>query len=299
MSIVSFQDLIKEAESGGYAVGYFESWNLESLFAVADAATSMRSPVILGFSGIHFPFAEQYATDRLRVAAALGNEICRQLPVPSCLLFNESPHFDWVMEAVALGFGLVMFTDENLSLEDQKNRVLRIVERAHKAGVAVEGEMLSLPGVSGQLSALPSDLRLTEPDLARTFVEETGIDALAVNIGQAHVHGRSKLPLCLSRLREIRKAVSVPLVLHGATSIDHWHLHEAIKLGIRKINVGSILKRVFFEAVRAACLRVGADYSPYDVVGSGVDSDILAAGRDAVRKTVEELMVLFGSARID
>jgi fructose/tagatose bisphosphate aldolase len=72
MPLVPFQDLMVEAESGSFAVGYFESWNLESLFAVADAATAMRSPVILGFSGIHLPDIEQGFDDRLRVYAALG-----------------------------------------------------------------------------------------------------------------------------------------------------------------------------------------------------------------------------------
>ena len=296
MSLVSFQDLMRDAESGNYAVGYFESWNLESLLAVADAATRMRSPVILGYSGIHLPDIEQRRDDRLRVYAALGNELCRQLQVPACLLFNESPYYDWVMKAIDAGFGLVMFTDENLDASDQQNKVRRVVEKAHSADVAVEGEMMSLPGVNGQLSVLPGDLRLTDPRLAHSFIEATGIDALAVNIGQAHVHGRRELPLNLARLSEIRKGVSVPLVLHGATSIDRGHLQQAIRLGIRKINVGSVLKRAYFDAVRNQSAIVGADYNPYDVVGSGLETDVLAAGRDAVRKTVEELMGLFGSS---
>ena len=287
---------MKEAESGTYAVGYFESWNLESLLAVADAATRMRSPVILGFSGIHVPEIEQGYDDRLSVYAALGKELCRQLPVASCLLFNESPHYDWVIKAIQVGFGLVMFTDENLNALDQQNKVCQVVEKAHAAGVAVEGEMMPLAGVNGQLAVVPEDLRLTDPSLAQSFIEHTGIDALAVNIGQAHVHGRRELPLNLSRLAEIRQAVSVPLVLHGATSIERRHLQQAIQLGIRKINVGSILKRAFFDAVRNHSAKAGADYNPYDVVGSGLESDVLVAGRGAVRKTVEELMVLFGSA---
>ena len=295
MSLVSFQDLMREAETGNYAVGYFESWNLESLLAVADAATRMRSPVILGFSGIHVPDIEQGYDDRLSVYAALGKELCRQLPVASCLLFNESPHYDWVMKAIEVGFGLVMFTDENLDAIVQQNKVRRVAEKAHAAGVAVEGEMMPLAGVNGQLAVVPEDLRLTDPSLAQSFIEDTGIDALAVNIGQAHVHGRRELPLNLSRLTEIRQAVSVPLVLHGATSIERGHLQQAIQLGIRKINVGSILKRAFFDAVRNRSAKVGTDYNPYDVVGSGLETDVLAAGRDAVRKTVEELMVLFGS----
>jgi fructose/tagatose bisphosphate aldolase len=295
MSLVGFTDLMKEAERSEYAVGYFESWNLESLQAVADAAEFMRSPVILGFSGIYLPHPLRQAKETLSTYAALGRDACRTLSVPSCLIFNESPHFDWVTEAIDLGFGLVMYTDETLCLEEQSRRVRRIVEKAHPVGVAVEGELTSLPGVGGELVAAPDTMCLDDPGLARSFVEETGVDAFAVNIGQAHLHGRSRVRLNLARLAELRKALSVPLVLHGATSVSRSDLKEAIRLGLKKINVGSILKRSYFEALRRACSSVGEDYNPYEVVGSGLQKDVLTAGRVALQKTVQELMSLFGS----
>src|SRR5512147_2594246 len=95
------------AEQGGYAVGYFESWNLESLLAVADAAAATRSPVIVGFSGIYLPHPDRIVREPLAAYAALGRAVCEQLPVPACLLFNESPHLDWVLAAVETGFNLV------------------------------------------------------------------------------------------------------------------------------------------------------------------------------------------------
>src|SRR3954451_25000860 len=91
MPLVPFRALMQEAERGNYAVGYFECWNLESLLAVADAAERMRSPVILGFSGIYLPHPERRVADPLAVYAAMGTEVGRCLTVPCCLLFNESP----------------------------------------------------------------------------------------------------------------------------------------------------------------------------------------------------------------
>ena len=129
MALVPFNELMSRAREGGYAVGYFESWNLESLQAVADAAESMRSPVILGFSGIYLPHPSRTLQEKLSIYAALGLETCRSLSVPSCLLFNESPHLDWVTKAIDLGFSLVMYTDENLSFEEQSARVREIVKR--------------------------------------------------------------------------------------------------------------------------------------------------------------------------
>jgi ketose-bisphosphate aldolase len=296
MPLVDFHELMSRAERGGYAVGYFESWNLESLQAVADAAETMRSPVILGFSGISLPQTARRAKETLGMHACVGIETCQGLSVPSCLLFNESPYFDWVIRAIELGFGLVMYTDERLCIQEQSERVRRIVGEAHARGVAVEGEVKSLPGIGGELTSAPAELHLDDPQLARSFVESTGVDALAVNIGQAHLHGRNQLRLDLERLTELREKVPVPLVLHGATSVYRPDLREAIRLGVRKVNVGSILKRSYFEAVRKACSEVGDDYNPYEVVGSGSPGDVLTAGQLALQAVIEDLMCLFGSA---
>jgi ketose-bisphosphate aldolase len=295
MPLVPFRELLADAERRQYAIGYFESWNLESLQAVADASESTGSPVLLGFSGIYLHHPRRRIKERLSLYAALGNEIGRRLKTPACLVYNESPHFEHVLEAIQLGFGLVMFSDENLSFDQQSAKVGEIVPSAHRAGVAVEGELMSLPGVGGELSSVPDDVKLTVPRQARTFVEQTGIDALAVNIGQAHLHGRKEVRLDLARLAELRETIRVPLVLHGASSISRADLENAIRLGIRKINVGSVLKRSYLEALRRTLQQLGSDFNPYEVIGSGLDNDVLAQGRLALQKVVEDLMCLFGS----
>lgn len=292
MALVKFNDLLREAEKGQYAVGYFESWDLESLQAVADAAEAMNSPVLLGFSGIYLHHPDRLTKERLGVYAALGNEMCRQISVPACLLFNESPHYERVLEAVDLGFGIVMYSDDDSRLRE---RVCELVKHAHGHGVAVEAEMDALPGVSGGLTSVPEHLQFTDPTLARAFVEETGIDALAVNIGQAHLHGRQKVPLNLSLLAELKSNIPVPMVLHGATSVRRADIQAAIRLGIRKINVGSALKRTYFETLRRAVSEAGQDYNPYDVVGSGLKDDVLTKARLAMQETVQGLIDLFGS----
>src|SRR5436190_15218801 len=205
MAIVGFQDLMDDAERGGYAVGYFESWNLESLLAVADAAEALSSPVILGFSGIYLPdSARKLVSDPLAAYARMAEAVARGLSVPACLLFNESPFLDWVEAAIAEGFGLVMYTDENLAPAELERRVAGLVRKAHAAGVAVEGEMDALPGVGGELAALPDQLHLSDPARSREFLERTGVDALAVNIGQAHMHGRCQVRLNLPHLAKVK-----------------------------------------------------------------------------------------------
>ena len=297
MPLASFNELMSDAQRGGYAVGYFESWNLESLLAVCDAAEATHSPVLLGFSGIYLPHPDRIVREPLSLYSALGLEAIRRLTVPACLVFNESPDFEWVLDAIKLGFGLVMFSDETLSFDGQVEKVRRVVERAHASGVAVEGEGVSLPGVGGELSALPDDLHLTDPDRALDFIQRTSVDAFAVNVGQAHLHGRRRVRLNLPLIASLKEALKVPLVLHGATSVDFDDLSEAVRLGISKVNVGSALKRAYFEAVRKASNQVGNDYNPYEVIGSGQTGDVLTAGRLALQKTVEDWMKVFKRER--
>jgi ketose-bisphosphate aldolase len=284
-----------DAEQGGYAVGYFESWNLESLQGVLDAAEEAASPVIVGFSGVNLPDPRRLLGERLPLYAALGRAACQTARVPTALLFNESPHLRWIERAVEQGFNLVMFADEHLGLDELRRRVRQTVALA--AGrAAVEAEMAALPGVANGLVELPKQLELTDPDAAAEFVDQTGIDALAVSLGNVHLHGRLKVGLDLDRLRAIRQRVQVPLVLHGASSVDDEALRQAIRGGIRKVNVGSALRRAFYEAVRERVRALNADFNPYDVLGSGRANDILMAGRLAVRELVLQKMRLFGSA---
>jgi fructose/tagatose bisphosphate aldolase len=296
MPLVKFDELMVDAERRGYAVGYFESWNLESLLAVADAAEQMRSPVILGVSGIYVPAVERVTQDPLGVYAAMGLAVCHRISVPACLLFNESPYLPAVLEAISLGFSLVMSTDESLADEDLLDAITQVVRAAHVAGVSVEGEMTPLPGVGGDLELAPDELRLTDPVDAVKFIEKTGVDALAVNVGQSHLHGRGTSRLDLDRVSRLKAAVREPLVLHGASSIDQESLAAAVSRGIRKVNVGSVLKQSYFNALRDACGHVGPSFNPYHVIGSGLEGDVLVAGRLAMQKTVAGYMNTLGSA---
>ena len=284
-----------DAENGGYAVGYFESWNLESLQAVIEAAEELRSPVIVGFSGMHIPDARRSVDERLELYAAMGLAACKTSSVATAMIFNECPHTEWLEEAVALGFNIVMFADETLTTQQLWRRVRETVVMAG-GRAAVEGELQALPGVAAGLATKPAAVSLTGPDEAARFVEQTGVDSLAVSLGQAHLHGRVKLELDLDRLAAIRGKVGVPLVLHGATSVDDGSIQAGIRIGLRKINVGSALRRAFFAGVKSKIAQVGEDYNPYEVLGSGRGDDLILAGKLAMKSVVKEKILLFGSA---
>ncbi len=295
MPLVDFQELMQHAEKKEYAVGYFESWNIESLLAAYDAAEKMRSPIILGFSGLFLTHDNRVVKDPLTIYAKLVEEACNQISVPACSIFNESPKLDVVLNSIDMGYKIVMFTDENISFDEQIEKVSMVVEKAHKKGVCVEGELVSLPGIENELKEIPDDLKYTTPESAYSFVTQTGVDALAVNIGQAHMHGKKEIRLNLKALEEIKKKIKIPLVLHGGSYINKNDVENAIKMGIRKINVGSILKKVYFEVLKEATDKLDLKSNPYEIIGSGFSSDINVKARIAVQNIIENFMLQYGS----
>src|ERR1700733_6250569 len=145
MPLESIEKLMNEAVRKDYAVGYFESWSLESLQGVIDAAEETRSPIIIGFNGDFLSRPTRVAAERLSWYAALGRAAAESSSVPCGLIFNECPRDDWVRAAIAAGFNLVMLADPESSPEDLTNRVAAITRLAHARGVAVEAEVGDLP----------------------------------------------------------------------------------------------------------------------------------------------------------
>lgn len=298
MSLVPLEKILREAEVRNYAVGYFESWNLESLEGMWEAAEETRSPVILGFSGEQLPDSKRVVPGKLEPYAAMGLSFCKLASVPTALIFNESPYLGWIKKAIDLGFNVVMFSDEKCSYEEQKRKTVETVAMAHKKNVAVEGEMRSLHNKTWRRTsslALASST-LTDPIQAEEFVRETGIDALAIAIGNIHITGSRKVDLDLDRLDAIKERVSIPLVLHAGSGISDETVKHAIKHGVRKINVGSSLRKVFFDALKEKISVTDPSAHPYDIIGSGLDKDVLLTGKIAVKNFVKEKMLIFGSA---
>lgn len=298
MPLVNFKELMEDAEKRNYAVAYFESWNLESLLAIADAAEIKKSPVIIGISGIDFPNFEKVLKNILDAYSCLLREIGNKMSVPVCTIFNECPYYDLVIKAIDAKFGIVMYTNEKIPIEELICKVKEIAKKAHEKNISIEGEIEAPLGLDFEVTDIPESYRLRYTDLEKAmgFIEKTGVDSMSINIGQAHIKGDLKTHLDLALLKKLKENIPIPLVLHGASSIHSEDIVEAIKIGIRKINVGRELKQSYFRAIRNSCINTESDFNPYKVIGSGTDKDILNISRIALQKTVENLMTLFGSA---
>jgi len=283
-------ELVQHAREHGYALGYFESWNFESLQGVLDAAEATRSPVIIGFNGEFLSHPDRKLSERLQCYAELGKAAAACATVPCGLIFNECPDDQWVRNAVLAGFNLVMPADPAASYEDYSRRVSELTEFAHRYGAAVEAEVGHLP--SGLTTGTGNGSHMTDPELAARFIQETAVDLLAVSVGNVHVMLKGERDLDLEQLSRICLHVAKPLVLHGGTGISASSLREAIALGVTKVNYGTYLKQRYLEAVRIS-IAANVD-NPHELLGIGGDRDVMIAGRFAVRNAVLERIGLLG-----
>jgi ketose-bisphosphate aldolase len=293
MALTSMKDMLERARRRHYALCYCEAWNLESLQAVVEAAEETRSPVIVGFGGGLLLRPERPHPEALEYYGALGLAAADLARVPVALLLNETDSFDQIKKAIALGFNGVMVENERLSAGEYQDLVRRVVSWAHRRGVAVEAQIGHLPE---HASARGHEGSLTDAQSAREFAQSTGVDALAVSIGNVHVMTRGRAVIDLELLADIERQVRLPLVVHGGTGFPRKKAQQAIRYGVAKFNFGTGIKQAYLRALQGSLRKYREPMSPHPFVGMGGKNDILVAGREAVRREVVKLLQAFGSA---
>lgn len=283
MPVESPRDLMEHARRHRYALGYFESWNLESLQGVIDAAEQTRSPIIIGFSGDFLTRPDRIATERIECYGRLARAAAESAKVPCGVIFNECPIDSCVLAAMECGFNIVSMADPEAMPTDYARRVAAVVSAARAKGIAVEAEVGELPCSA---SGAEQSGHATTPEQAAQFVRDTGLDMLAVSVGNVHILTKGQQDLDLARLAEIHRLADVPLVLHGGTGISPDSLRAAIDLGVRKVNYGTYLKQRYLQTLRRALEC--PDENPHRMLGMGGPEDIMVAGRLAVKEAVLE-----------
>jgi fructose/tagatose bisphosphate aldolase len=291
MPINSIVQLFSKARAGGYAVGYFESWNLESLQGVIDAAELTRSPVIIGFNGEFLTRQSRLTEERLSWYAALARSAAESATVPCSIFFNECPDLTQTYQAVDENFNMVMYTGTDLPLEEFTSRVCQLTRHAHQKGIAVEAEIDELPsGTFGVLTSTHSSP--TDPELAAHFCENTGIDLLSISVGNVHAQADEQIGLDLVRLEGIQKRVNTFLGLHGGSGIPADSLREAVQLGIVKVAYGTYMKQKYLNTLRKAL--ASSETNPHKLLGMGGEEDIMVACRLSTRDAVMERIEILG-----
>ena len=278
--IANLNDVLMPAKKGRYAIGLFNTFDIELARAVLNAAEEKGSPVIYGTAEVLLPYGtlEDIAPSLLAMAKAAS--------VPVVLHLDHGLNKETCIKALELGFSSVMYDCSTETYEDNVRKVKEMADIAHSFGASIEGELGHVGDNDGSAEAADDTDRssfFTDPALAKDYVEQTGVDALAISVGNAH--GTYKFPpkLDFARITDIADAVpSTPLVLHGGSGISDQDFKKAIELGISKVNI--------FTDINSAGAKAAHDSY---TAGNGL-TDIMPAVSDAVRlETLKKISLFF------
>ncbi len=295
MPCVPMREILKDAKDRKYAVGYFEAWDYGSLDLTVKAAEEVKSPVIIGFGGRSFKTLSGWDEVKLFSFAHTGKIIAQNSSVPTAFILNEVSDLEMIKKGMRLGFNCIMFDGSFLPLEKNIQLTRKVVKEATKRGVDAEGQVGRIPSAGERIGKN----FLTSPQEAASFVEKTGVSALAISVGNIHMATDEKSPINLDLLEEINGLTSVPLVMHGGTGFPDALINEVINRGVYKFNVGTILKEVFLKELKKTLGEVNLGEANFqELVGSNSEVDIFKKGYSAVKAVVKEKLKLYSSTMI-
>lgn len=277
--LVSLKELLEEARQEQRAVGAFNCYNYETLKGTIEASRELQRPVIIAFGENYFSNMD------LSEVVALITEMSKKGNIKVALHLDHSKSPSRIKEAIDAGFTSVMYDGSHLSLEDNIEETKKIVSLAHGAKVSVEAELgsLALGDFSNEEGA---EEIYTDPQEAIKFVNETGVDALAVSIGTVHGMYRGEPKINLDILTEINRLVNLPLVLHGGSNTPPEILKEAIKRGITKINVNTDISAYVMSEIKKGLMDEENLHF----------STLSLRSREAVKEVVSKYIKLFSNS---
>ncbi|MDT7580525.1 MAG: fructose-bisphosphate aldolase, class [Pseudonocardiales bacterium] len=270
------RQLIANAQAGGYAVGGFNMHSDETAQALVRAAEQAESPMFLQVGRAIVPHMGVRAAAELtrRAAAESGAELVLHL--------DHGP-LDEVYEAIRLGFGSVMYDGAHLPFEENIASTKHVVQVAHSFGIPVEAELGKIPDADEEVDW---QSYYTDVAQAERFVRETGVDWLAISVGIVHgVPTTTPQPLDIQRVKDIKAATGIPLVLHGASGVPDDEIRAAAEAGVAKFNLDTELRHAFRSGIEAVWSR-----------GDRQLEEAVAEGRTRMTAATVEKLELFGCA---
>ena len=276
--LVNMNDVLLPAKEGKYGVGFFNAINVEMARAVIETAEELHAPVMIGTAESLLPMMP------LERVAEYLIPMAQKASVPVCIHFDHGKSFECCMEALRLGFSSIMYDCSMAPYEENVSRVAEMVKICHAVGVTVEGELghVGDNAGAGKLEN-PSDF-YTDPEVAADFVARTGVDSLAVAVGNAHGDYAFPPKLDFERIDTIFKKVQLPLVLHGGSGLADEDFRRAVQLGVNKVNIFTDISkagRIGLEKGLAAGEKTMKELIPYELA--------------AMKEVAAEKIRLFGS----
>ena len=276
--LVNMNDVLLPAKEQGYGVGFFNAVNVEMARAVIETAEELNSPVMVGTAEVLLP-----AMELERVAEYLI-PMAKKARVPVCVHYDHGLTQERCRQAIELGFTSIMY---DCSMDDYETNIVKLKEMTdacHALNITVEGELghVGDNAGAGKLEN-PSDY-FTDPDTAADFVRRTGVDSLAVAVGNAHGDYTFPPKLDFERIRKISEMTDLPLVLHGGSGLSDDDFKQAVSLGICKVNIFTDIDKAGKAGIEkglAAGAKTMMGLIPYEI--------------ETMKEVVREKIALFGS----
>ena len=255
MPLVTTEKMLNDALQNHYAGGAFNVENMEMAMAVIQAAEELNAPVIMQTT----PSTVKYAS--LDLFLANVSTLAKNSSVPVAMHLDHGSSFELAMQALRTGYTSIMIDGSHESFEANIEVSKRVADACRPSQISVEAELGKVGGKEDNLDGGDNN-PFTDPQQAKTFVEQTGVTSLAVAIGSAHGIYKGIPKLDLDRLKEIKALVPIPLVLHGASGIPDETVRESIQLGICKVNFATELRIAYSEGVKTAIANNQAVIDP-------------------------------------
>ncbi len=242
MPLVTTKEMMLKAQRENYAIGAFNTENMEMVMAIIDAAEEMKSPVIVQTTGstVTYANADVYFAN---VAA-----YAKSASVPIAMHLDHSTSYELAVKAMFAGYTSIMIDGSHSSFEDNIALTKSVVDIAKISGIAVEAELGMVGGKEDDIDG--GDGGYTDPDQALEFAQRTGVDSLAIAIGTAHGLYAGEPKLDIERLKKIRELIEIPLVLHGASGVPDESVRKCIAEGICKVNFATELRIAYSDGIK-------------------------------------------------
>lgn len=276
--LVNMNDILLSAKEGKYGVGFFNAVNVEMARAIIETAEELKAPVMIGTAEVLLPAME------LDLVANYLIPMAKKATVPVCVHYDHGLTFERCMQAIKLGFTSVMYDCSTASYEENITKVAEMVKICHAMGVTVEAELGHVGDNAGSGKLTNPEDYFTDPDTAVDYVKRTGVDSLAVAVGNAHGDYAFPPKLDFDRIQIISGKTNLPLVLHGGSGLADADFKNAVRLGVSKINIFTDIDKAGKAGVEvgiAAGERTMMGLIPYEI--------------KAMKEVVAEKIKLFGS----
>ena len=271
--------LLQRAKEEGYAVGAFNANNMEIIQAIIETAEEEKAPVILQAS----QGAIQYAG--VDYIAAMVKVAAERATVPVSLHLDHGTDFEQNVKCIRAGFSSVMFDGSKLPLPENIAIARKVCDVAHIVGVSVEGELGQIPKSGENVTREQLEKLMANPQETEEFVKKTGVDSLAIAVGNVHGMKTREAQIDVPRIKKIQKLTNIPLVLHGASGIPDESVKQAIKAGICKINIDTEIRKAFVRGIGIILKENPNEIDPRKILGKA---------KTEMKEAVREKIRLFG-----